>query len=620
MSLETLNALIPEETPTPQPPPGDLAGASMGKLSQLIPPDPTETVQPTPAAVDPAAVAVKSSQPSFQMVGSMVGGALGAPAGPLGIAAGGALGAVAGEFAFQTVEDISRLAGVEDLGESPTFSERITKAGKEGVIDLGFSVGTQAVADVAKYGFKHLIPNETKELIKEADKLGVEPTKIVVTNNKLQRYYGSVIGRFPFAAGKFRTRSREAIGQLSRAKENLFMRLGPSWDMAKIGVKLDDAYKNEYKTFRKAMNDQYGRILDESRAVGAFVKTDDIKQVADDAISRMRLARQALGESDDEVMAALKSDTVISRLRKYSQINKTVTLDEFRAIDELLDDDLKFAVAQGGTSVAQFGRIKDSFQMAKKTLHQLQAPPEGGKTIKEQLREVDKVFSTTMTEMFDTPVARKLERTVNKNMFKVGKFTKAGTKNPDESFKLMWNTKSPKGMEDLHRVVGDKRFGASARSHIEGIYDRAVQGGIDQYMNGQNKLAFDFNGFKRSLGIGDPKSLEYQTMKKTLELSKSGVTMKDLSSFTALLENALRNSPDDVNTFIARRAAFGGTVTSTMAGSVLGVGTLFLTRGIGRILSGKPLIVRASMMLDPNISFQHRKALALSLEKMLEDQ
>ena len=335
----------------------------------------------------------------------------------------------------------------------------------------------------------------------------------------------------------------------------------------------------------------------------------------------MRLARQALGESDEEVMTALKSDAVVNRLRKYVNIRDNVSLKEFRALDELLDDDMKYAAAQGGTSVAQFGKIKDSFQTAKKTIQQLQPPIEGGKTVKDMLHDADRTFTETMTELFETPVAKKLERTVNKNMFGVGKYTKAGTRRPDESFKLLWNNKSPQGMEDLQKVVGSKRFGAALRTHVETIYDRAVQGGIDQYLKGQNSLAFNFDGFKKQLGVGAPKSIEYKTMEKALELSKSGITMKDLSSFTSLLENALRNSPDDVNTFIARRATLGGAKAVTgLVGTVGSASTLFLTRGVGRLLSGKPLLVRASMMLDPNISFQHRKALALSLEKMLEEQ
>lgn len=624
MSLEALRSLIPEEDEQPPQaiePPKD---SSMDRLNSLIPVDTSISRESTgqQEAVDTStAVKIKSSRPSFQMVGSLAGGALGTPLGPMGIAAGGALGTMAGEFVYQTVEDIGRMSDVEGLGESPSFSTRITEGVKEGVIDLGFTVGAKAIGEIGKFGFKHLINKETQELIKEADRLGVEPNKMVIQNTKLQRFYGSVMSRFPFAAGKFRKRAKQAVGELTTAKDNLFMRMGPSWDMAKVGINLDDAYKNEYKVFREEINRQYTKVLDEARDVGAYVNTDAIKEATDNAVTQMRLGLQAQGIPDNEIVNALKSNDVLNRLRKYSGVKRTLSLDELRALDELLDGDMKFAASKGGEAIAQFGKIKDSFQSTRQTIRQLQAPPEGGKPIKDQLAEVDSRFTSTMTEMFETPVAKKLERTVNKNMFAVGKFTKAGTKNPDESFKLLWNAKSPKGMEDLHKVVGDKRFGASLRAHVEGVYDRAISNGVDSYMAGQNKLAFDFHGFKAKLGIGDPKSIEYKTMEKALDLSKSGITMKDVTAYTALLENALRNAPDDVNSFIARRATLGGgkAVLGALGGS-LGAPILLLTRLGGRVLSSKPLLVRASMMLDPNLSLQHRKALMLSLEKMVGDE
>lgn len=624
MSLKALDNLIPEEdvVVSPQAP-----VSSLDKLDLIIPQEPiaplaeplsVEKVEPKDLST---ATAIKSAQAPFITAGSLIGGAVGAPLGPPGVAVGGALGAAAGEFAFQTVEDIARMKDVEGLGESPTFSERITAGVKEGVIDLGFSAGTKAFGEAAKYVFKTRLPKETQELIKEADRLGIDPTKIAINNTKLQKFYSSIIARFPFAAGKFRTRAKEAVSQLGEAKENLFLRMGPGWDMAKIGIKLDDAFKTEYRVFRKQINKEYSNILKEAKRVGANVDTTNIKAAADDAISRMRLAMQAQGVPDDEIVSILRKDPVLDRLRKYNNIKQNLSLDELNALDELLDKDLKFAVSQGGGVVAEFGKIKDSFRQANKTIRQLIGPEEGGKTVRQMLKETDEKFTTTMTELFETPVAKKLERTVSKGLFKAGAFKKAGTKNPDESFKVLWNAKSPKGMEDLHKVVGDKRFGASLRTHIEGIWDKSVRDGFDDYLAGNNSLAFDFKGFKNRLGIGSPKSLEYKTMEKALEVSKSGVTMKDLTSFTALLENALRNSPEDVNTFIARRVTLGGRKALTgLLGSLGSVATLLISRGIGRVISGKPLIVRAGMMLDPNLSFQHRRALAVAFDKLLPEE
>jgi len=64
----------------------------------------------------------------------------------------------------------------------------------------------------------------------------------------------------------------------------------------------------------------------------------------------------------------------------------------------------------------------------------------------------------------------------------------------------------------------------------------------------------------------------------------------------------------------------GGKAVLGALGGSLGAPILLLTRLGGRVLSGKPLLVRASMMLDPNLSLQHRKALMLSLEKMVGDE
>jgi len=557
--------------------------------------------------------------------GSMAGGRMGAGAGPVGVAVGGAVGAIVGELQFQGMEDIARERGVEGLGESPKFSERITRAGKEGVIDLGFTVGTKAVMDLGIAGYKRLIPKETRELIEEADKLGIEPNKIVTTNGKLKDFYRSVVARFPFSSGAYRGRAKRSILQIERAKKNMFMRMGPSWDMAKLGIELDDAFKKEFSVFRKEMNKQYTAVLDEANKVGAFIDTKAIKAVATKEMAGLRLALQAQGMNEDEVLKALQTDESFKRLRQYTRMKDVLTVEEFRAMDDILDKDLSHAGRQGGELIANFGRVKDSFQTAKDTVRQLQPPAEGGKTVKDMWRDTDQTFTNTMTEMFETPVAKKLERSVNKKMFKVGAFTKAGTKNPDESFKLLWNNKSPQAMEQLHKVVGTNKFGAAMRTHLDTIWDRSVQKGFDDYIKGDNKLAFDLTGLQRQLGIGNPKSAEYLTTKRALELAGSGVTMKDLTKFTSLLENALRNSPENVNSFIARRAMMGGRQGVFKSFGMGAVGltqsalTLLVSTSVGTIISGKPLLQRAALMLDPNISLVHRKAIATSLDKMLEE-
>lgn len=661
-ALAELNQIIPpreaEQQPTQQP---ELPGVALQELNAIIPARPEEKEQIQVSAgkdvISPASgITVRElldqqigedvvSEEAFKeaslgqavqsegelvAAGSMAGTGLagaraGSVIGPAG-AVGGALGAMAGELLFQTVEDIGRQSGMEDLGESPKFSERITAAGKEGVIDLGFLVGAKAVTDLGVLGFKKLISKETRELIEEADKLGVDPTKLVVTNSKVKDFYKSVVARFPFSSGAFRGRSKKAVEQLQSAKELLFMRMGPSWDMAKLGVNMDQAFKKEFSAFRKAMNVRYGMVMEEAKKVGAVIDTAKIRKTAVEQTERLRIALQAQGMSDQEIADVLRTDPAFKRLVQYTRMKPTVTLEEFRAMDDILDKDLAFAGGKGGELVAQFGRVKDSFQGAKDSIRQLVAPEEGGKTVKEMLRDADETFYKTMTEVFETPVAKKQERMVNKKMFSVGQLTKAGTRNPDETFKLLWNTKSPQSMEQLHKVVGTDRFGAATRTHFETLWDKSVQKGFDDFMEGTNKLAFDFNGFKRSLGIGNPKSAEYLTTKRALELSGSGVTMKDMTKFTALLENALRNAPENVNAFIARRAVLGGRpgVMSSLGMGATGLlqsaMTMFLSSTVGTIISSKPLMVRIGMILDPNISVQHRKALMVSFNKMLEDQ
>ena len=568
-----------------------------------------------------------SSEGEMVAAGSMLGTAMGAPAGPVGMAVGGMAGAVAGELAFQTVEDLGRIEDVVDT-ETPPFSERITRAAKEGVIDLGFSVATKALVDLGVVGYKKLIPKETRELIEEADKLGVDPNKLVTTNSKVKDFYRSVVARFPFSSGAYRGRAKRAVSQLAEAKDMLFARMGPSWDLAKMGIKIDDSFGTQFKVFRNQINKMYANVLDEAGKTGAYVNTDKIKQTAIDQITSLRLALQAQGLSDDEVLKALTTDPSFKRLRQYTRMKDVLSVAEFRAMDDILDKDLAYAASRGGELTAQFGKVKDSFATAKDTVQQLQAPPEGGKSVKELWSEADQTFHKTMTEMFETPTAQKLERMVHKKMFKVGNYARSGTRNPDESFKLMWNAKSPKAMEDLHRVVGKQRFAAAARTHVEGIWKKSVQKGFDDFMRapGQNKLAFDFNGWKRQLGLGDPKSAEYVTTKRTLDLAGAGVTMKDLEKYTALLETALRNSPESVNAFIARRAVLGGRpgLVSSFGmgavGTIQSALTLALSAVGGTIISGKPIIQRMGLILDPNISMQHRKALMVSLNKMLEEQ
>jgi len=171
---------------------------------------------------------VQGAVNALPAVGSIVGGALGTPLGPAGIAGGGLLGAGLGKGLEGMIE--SAMYDKEPL-RAPTVSgtsQALGDVGKEMAMDVGFAgLGAVArpVARAVRGGADDVLRSvralgapakETAEEITEAGaRLGVKPTKGMLSSSEMVGGMESSLMQQPTRAG------RQVLGEFSQVDEGL---------------------------------------------------------------------------------------------------------------------------------------------------------------------------------------------------------------------------------------------------------------------------------------------------------------------------------------------------------------------------------------------------------------
>jgi len=516
--------------------------------------------------------------------------------------AGSALGAAAGE-AFAS--------GIERRKPKETA----IRALKEAKTDLMFTGAASSLGPL----FKQLGILRAKALgvgktemadVVEAQKFGVE-----LGASEASRFSGvktaiSVVGRFPFLGGPAKQAAAKKASQVFQGEERILARLGPTANLAEVGVDLNAAARTAIKGFRDEAGDLYTKARDIADEAGEIIPTQNVKAMA-----------KAIAENFDSARPGRKGvkSPIVEYAESLKDMPDRLTGSQFDALVDDLDVALKKSRTDG-FGIKQGLDIKSASEIDLRSVGADEAGPTQAKAFVSALKEADEFFSKGM-KTFETATAQKFNR-VTKKAFQVG-LKKPGNLNEDELFRVAFNTKSPKAMTDLRGLVGPKIFNKAVRAHIDTAFNKSKD------VLNENTNVFNPKKFIKSLGLEDKNSAQYAALETALR--STGINPNDLVRFSKVAEKALSTEIPNVSTFLARRATIGGAKSGLSAllpglavaggafGAVTPAAAVLMTlgaRGTVRILTDPKTLKLATKALDDQVADGIRRAAAIRLVRL----
>jgi len=558
-----------------------------------------------------------TSRETARAAGGVLGGALGIPAGPPGVVAGGALGAAAGDAVFNIMASAKKafegfeMAPVSVESAIEAFKSPI-KAGTEDIVaSLGLGVAGRAARGVAPLVGKAVgvAKREAKELAGLATKLGVPLGAINVTPREAVKGFAKVAGVFPFIGTPIREAQSTAQKALDLSLDRTLNQVAPTASLQEVGVDLTKAGQSRFKAFRRLSGSLYDDFLKkaESASIPNIFPSTNLKNAAKE-IAQQQGTQEVILETGK---AARKpgSDILADFIEDSTQLPERLTAQQIRGLQTSLQEIMSKAAADG-FDVSRGIKLKKALEIDfNNPVVNLLAPREG-KELVDSLTTANKFFANNIKD-FQTATAKKFGR-VDKNIFKP-KFFTAGSKEADEAFSAVFNSKSPQALQNLRSVVGRPTFNKAVRRHLDGVIEKAV---IEPATESAARI-FDANKLEEVLGLATESGRE--TLKTMLKDSK--ITVKQLDDFTRVARAVGSVEIPNVSTFIQRRAVLGGgkaaagafTAGLGAADPITTIALMTALRKGSRVLSDPAQLRSLTIGLDSTATQKAQRAAVLRL-------
>lgn len=558
---------------------------------------------------------------------TMTGGLLGFEATPGGIPAkvvGGGLGAAAGYFMAENVRDVARILN-EKMGtnipvaDAPDLGERLDRAANEMFFDMAGSQLSPAlglVTRMGKAGVRKIfgIGAEGMARAEEARKFGINLAAEDV-GNKFAEFFPIVVGRFPLVGGAFRKAAERKAGEIIKGHERLLYRLGPVANMSTFGVKLDKTVTKEFNIFRDHINAQYKEAFDLARRTGATLPSEGMKESVTQVIAEL-IRRKGTVDKKNPVIKFFRE--------QVDRLPERVSLDRYDGLMDQWDEALQKAKKDAFSTTGMMVWKGD----AEKALMEMD-----NQEVAQAFMKADATFANTMASVFETPTAQKFGRAITKNRFRVGAIEKPGTRNPDESFKVAFNTDSPQAIRDLKRLINDPEvFEEGMASWLSDNFDDALASGLSRFQEGKGGVGFNLDQLEKNLGLGRESGTRYAAMKEALK--DTNLPIETLEAYVTQMKHAMSTMPPKANAFIARRLTLGGlgglksailpgataAAGAGMAGTtgvITGITFVLSARAIARSLTNPRILQKGVEAMDPALTMSKRRASLLTMYHMV---
>lgn len=571
---------------------------------------------PTPSEVGSALQDREFYRNAGATVGS--GAALGVTKHPGVALAAGGLGAAGGDALYNIVESARNLFSGDgkevpliNPDEIPSVFTTPLDAFKE---EMLWSGGLGAAGQVAR-GAKNLAVSALKtatpaaeELKALAARLGVPLGAIHVSDSDAVKGFSSVLGVFPFVGSPIKKSQQTAQEAIDRGFDSLLNTLAPTATLYDIGVDLTKAATEKFKSFRRISGSLYNDFLQkaENASVKEIFPTDAIKNAAK-LITDARGAEEIALEGGKK-LSNLVPDFMDSFIDSLSLLPDRLSGQQVRGLQRGLQEAMSKAAADG-YDVSRGTGLKKALEESLNAPQTDLLRPGEGEGIKESLKTANAFFADNI-KLFQTPTGQRFGR-VDRNIFKP-KFQKIGSREADETFNAVFNSKSPMAMQDLRELVGPDNFKKAARKHLDMQLKDSL---LD---NGKSKF-FNPDRLEQKLGLNTPEG------KIALEemLKGSPVGVRQLEDFVKVAKSVGEVEIPDVSRFVSRRVVLGG--AKALTGSLLigaashsfvgSVALALAARKGSKILSDPSYLNSLTKAIDPSASDKVRNAALFRLVK-----
>lgn len=578
---------------------------------------PDEPLEPIRADPLETATGGLVSRGGFTTAGGLVGGLLGAggaaavTAGtgsiPGGLA-GGALGAAGGSLAFDNVQDALIYLGALDAPH-PTMKERLTTAGKEGVLDLGFAgVGTLVRPILGARALLGKISRVTapqaKQLKALGDSFGVSLGAVDVGGG-VPKGVAKMLGVFPFTGTPFRKGMLQKQREASLAADRILNDLAPNaTTMSELGLDMEKAARGTTDNFKKISGILYDNFRDiaQSLTKTEIIPTNSSADAATKLLADLDSGRLLL-KSGKEMVPPKQLETGFREyLEQYAELPETININQFRRLTSEFEGLLR-SVQTEAVDVRSSTLMKQALEIDLNNIRTDLLPADEAKLLRSALDAANNFFSkgllafqargirpltsvqrseieTLRQEIpsgfrgmrsFETPSAQKFTR-VDKRIFGPGAVT-PGTLEPDEIARIAVNLRSSKAIDSLEELVGRKNIRKAARQHVENAINQSTEEleiGIEQVS------AINPVQFLKRLGIKGGDKGQRQALAALLR--RGGIKLSDLENLAEVIGKI--EGIGDPATFLKRRLILGG------AGAITGAGGFGVAAGLGAGASG----------------------------------
>ena len=584
---------------------------------------PEDIIQPDPRPFITQETGGLVSRPAFEAAGGTAGGVVGAGAGATtgpGMAAttlgGAALGAAAGSAAFDTVDAAARLIAGQPAREDEPLDPawRALEAGRQELIWGGGALSLGPVFKAFKTGGGKLLgvgSEAVKKTGRAAESMGIPMGILQATDRKGLKGITRVLGVFPFVGTPIKTSAKESGIGIAAKFDDTLNTLAPNATMADLGVDLTTAAKGKFKQVKKiagAMYDRFYQFADEA-SVKEIFPTDGVVKVASDLVAQKDAGKIIL--KTQKQLVTPTADPMADFLSDLREMPDHITAEQLRQLQRDLQD-TAMTMQRDGYDLHRVIEVKKALEKSLNMPNVSLLPKEEGLKIGNALTNANAFYAENM-KRFETATAKKFGR-VDKNIFGPGAF-KAGSRDSDEIFAAVFNSKSPQAVHDLRRVVGARQMGKATRKFLQESFNAA---GGDRVAD--DLSAFNPDKFAEVIGIGTREGKQALSAM----LHGTGVKVADLEAFVDVARKSGSIVIPDTSTFIQRRVTIGG-IRNLLGGVALGavglqnpvgavVGVL-LTRKGAKILSSPSMLRSLSRAMDDTVPDMQRRALVLRVAR-----
>ena len=502
---------------------------------------------------------------------------MGYPADVAKIAGSASVGAYTAATAYDAVNHIIRqLDGLPDpeLSTDPRV-ENLLHA-RNALVFTGGAAGLdplfQKIKGVTRWAYGVNNGTNAQALAKAAIKQEVPFGIAHVTDRSWAKWYGKVVGVFPFVGTPLRAQKAQIAWYLDKRLMDTFNELAPLSSVQEVGLLLQDAAHHKFTKYAR-MNAQFyddffkkATALDNMVGRQGFVPTTRIKNLSKEwkeMAEAQKLPTHAYEEGLPREIGGIPAAAEFEKfLMSLATIDDYITANQFRGLQREFNKSWreyaqKYGAEAGDSIVSESNKFKRALeeglndtQMWRLPKGQDGLPIPGSAELMEQtihsLKRANKYFGD-FANTYDVPIAKRFTL-VDENVFAAGTIEKPGWMKADQLAEDIFdnfftNKPSAESLKDLGKMItrnyknpNKDPLNMAAREYMQKVFNRSAESVAYNPANGQ---------FRINVGKVDPVlGVPYNVMMLSPEKGIVHVNVFNPAHFSKLLKLGTKDGED----------------------------------------------------------------------------